>query len=78
MHITCRDQQRQKLKHLLGVQLGTVSCNQSKGRPQKVICGLDQWTQVDPKECKEYVMGFGVWLMNSLAISVEGGSEVAP
>jgi len=66
------------LKRLLGVQSGTVSCDQFEGRPQKVICGLDQRAQVDPKECKEYVTGFGVWLMYSFAISVEGGSEVAP
>ena len=72
-HVARRDQRRQKLKRLLGVQSGTVSRDQFEGRPQKVICGLDQRTQVDPKEGKEYVTGFGVWLMYSLAISVEGG-----
>jgi hypothetical protein len=66
------------LKRLLGVQPGTVPCDQFEGGPQKIISSLDQRAQVDPKEGQEYVAGFGVRLVYSLAIPIEEESKVAP
>jgi hypothetical protein len=70
-HVARRDQRRQKLECLLGVQSGPVPCDQFEGRPQEIICCLDQRAQVDPKERQEYVARFGVRLVCAFAISVE-------
>lgn len=77
-HISRRDQRGQKLKRLLGVQPGTVPCDQFEGGLQEIICSLDQRAQVDPKEGQEYVAGFGVRLVYSFAIPIEEESKVAP